>query len=102
MVHSSRFTIPHLLLPIYHSLQAQSTKITRSRLRIIAIILGITVAALGGVIAYRALFLEPTSAVVITNAAVRELPDTFRVVGGVAMLAIGASLAFLAGRKRRL
>jgi hypothetical protein len=108
MVHSSRFTIPiysyYLPFTIYHLLFAPSTKDNAQRLslRIIAIILGITVAALGGVIAYRALFLEPTSAVVITNTAVRELPDTFRVVGGVAMLAIGASLAFLAGRKRRL
>ena len=70
--------------------------------RPIAIILGILIAAFGGVIAYRALFLEPSSAVVITNTQVRELPNTFRVAGGIAMLIVGAVLAFLAGRKRKV
>ena len=70
-------------------------------MRIIAIIFGIVVAAIGGVIAYRALFLEPSSAVIITETEVRELPNTARVVGGVAMLAIGAIVAFLAARTRK-
>jgi hypothetical protein len=70
-------------------------------LRIIGIILGIVVAAIGGVIAYRALFLEPSAAVVITETEVRELPNTARVVGGIAMLAIGAMVAFLAARKSK-
>ncbi|MCA1574260.1 MAG: hypothetical protein LC770_06930 [Acidobacteria bacterium] len=69
-------------------------------LRIIGIIFGIVVAAIGGVIAYRALFLEPSSAVVITETEVRELPNTFRVVGGIAMLAIGATVALLSSRRR--
>lgn len=69
-------------------------------MRIIPFILGIVVAAIGGVIAYRALFLEPTAAVVITNTEVRELPNTFRIVGGLALLAIGAVIAFLALRRR--
>jgi hypothetical protein len=68
--------------------------------RIIGIILGILIAAIGGVIAYRALFLEPSAAVVITEAEVRELPNTARVVGGIALLAIGAGLAFFAARRR--
>jgi ABC-type enterochelin transport system permease subunit len=68
--------------------------------RIIGIIFGVVIAAIGGVIAYRALFLEPTSAVVITETEVRELPNTARVVGGVALLAIGAIVAFLAARRR--
>ena len=71
-------------------------------MRILAIIVGIVTAAGGGVIAYRALFLEPSSAVVITNTEVREIPNTLRVVGGLALLAIGASLAFFAGRRRSL
>jgi hypothetical protein len=70
-------------------------------LRIIGIIVGIVVGALGGIIAYRALFLEPSSAVVVTETEVRELPDMFRVIGGMAMLAFGAIIAFLAARKRK-
>jgi len=68
-------------------------------LRIIGIILGIIIAAIGGVIAYRALFLEPSSAVIITETEVRELPNTARVVGGVVLLAIGAAVAFFAARR---
>jgi len=71
-------------------------------LRIVAIILGLAIAALGGVIAYRAYFLEPSSAVIITNTEVRELPNTARVVGGIAMTLVGAAMAFLAGRSRKL
>ncbi len=70
-------------------------------MKIIGIILGIAIGALGGVIAYRALFVEPSSAVVITETEVRELPNTFRVVGGMAILAIGAIVAFLAARIRK-
>lgn len=70
-------------------------------MRILGIILGIVIAAIGGVIAYRSLFLEPTAAVVITETEVRELPNTVRVVGGIALLAIGTALAFLAARRRR-
>jgi hypothetical protein len=70
-------------------------------LKIVVIILGIIIAAIGGVIVYRALFLEPSAAVVITETQVRELPNTARVLGGLAMLAIGAIVAFLAARKRK-
>ena len=71
-------------------------------LRAIAIIVGVILAAIGGVIAYRALFLEPSSAVIITNGEIRQIPNTFRVVGGIAMLVIGAGVAFLAGRERKI
>ena len=40
-------------------------------LRAIAIILGIVLAAIGGVIAYRAYFLEPSTAVIISERGVR-------------------------------
>ncbi len=70
-------------------------------MRIIGIIFGIVIAAGGGVIAYRALFLEPSSAVVITESEVRELPNTARVVGGIALLAMGAIIAFLAARMKK-
>jgi hypothetical protein len=69
-------------------------------MRILVSILGIVIAAVGGVIAYRALFLEPSSAVVITNEEVRELPNTFRVVGGLVLLVIGSIVAFLSLRRR--
>jgi hypothetical protein len=65
-------------------------------LRIIVIIFGIVVAAVGGVIAYRAFFLEPAAAVIISERGVRELPDTLKVVEGVVLLIVGAAIAFLA------
>jgi ABC-type nickel/cobalt efflux system permease component RcnA len=71
-----------------------------SPLRIIAIILGIVIAAIGGVIAYRAWFLEPSSAVIITETHIRRIPDTLRVVSGLLILAVGAMVAFLAARRR--
>jgi hypothetical protein len=71
-------------------------------LRAIAIILGIVLAAVGGVIAYRAFFLDPASAFVISSKGVRELPDTFRVVEGIVLLIVGAAIAFTAAvRKAR-
>jgi hypothetical protein len=71
-------------------------------LRIIGIILGVVIAAIGGVISYRALFLEPSSAVLVTETEVRELPNTARIVGGMAMFAIGVVLAFFAARRKKL
>ncbi len=71
-------------------------------LRIVLVVVGIVVGAIGGVIAYRAFFLEPTAAIVISNEGVRELPNTFRIVGGLLLLIVGAGLAFMAGvRKSR-
>ena len=70
-------------------------------MRLIALIVGLLVAAAGGVIAYRALFLEPQTTLVITERNVRELPDTLRVAGGLIMLVAGACLSFLAARRWR-
>ena len=50
------------------------------------IIVGLFIATAGGVIAFRALYLEPTSTVVITSDEIRELPNYTRVVGGALML----------------
>ena len=69
-------------------------------LRVVIIILGIVVAAIGGVIAYRAFFLEPAAAVVISSEGVRELPNTARVVGGIALLIVGAAIAFLVALRK--
>jgi hypothetical protein len=68
--------------------------------KIVGIIIGLVVAAIGGVIAYRALFLEPNSAVLLTETAVREVPNTMRVASGIALLIIGASIAFFAARRK--
>lgn len=70
-------------------------------LRTIAIIFGIVLAAVGGVIAYRALFLDPSAAVVISEKGVRELPNTFRVIEGIVLLVVGAAVAFMAARRKR-
>jgi hypothetical protein len=69
-------------------------------LKIVGIIFGIVIGAIGGVILYRTLFLEPSSAVVITETEVRRLPDTARALGGIALLVIGVIVAFLSARKR--
>jgi hypothetical protein len=70
-------------------------------LKPILIVFGIVVAAVGGVIAYRALFLDPRTAVLITNTEIRELPNYTRVAGGVALLIAGAAAAFFAARGQR-
>jgi drug/metabolite transporter (DMT)-like permease len=70
-------------------------------LKIILIIVGIFLASTGGVIFYRAMFLEPPAAVVITNTDVREVPNTMRIIGGVALFVAGTAIAFLAARRKR-
>jgi hypothetical protein len=69
-------------------------------LRLFAIVFGVIMAAIGGVIAYRAYFLEPIATFVISNEGVRELPNTFRIVGGIALLILGAAMAFTAALRR--
>ena len=70
-------------------------------MRIAVIILGVAVAAAGGVIAYRALFVEPHAAVVITDTSVRELPNMARVAVGLVLLAVGVGVALFAALRRR-
>ena len=56
----------------------------------------------GGVITYRTLYVEPKSAVVITDSGIRQIPDQARVVGGALMFVGGSALAlFAATRKAR-
>lgn len=65
------------------------------------VILGIILATTGGVIAYRALYLDPKSGVVITDkGVVREIPNYTRVVGGTVLLVGGAALAFFGATRR--
>lgn len=69
-------------------------------MRIFALIIGLGLAALGGVITYRALFVEPSAGVVVTNTSIREIPNTLRVAGGIVLLIFGACIAFLSARRR--
>jgi hypothetical protein len=65
------------------------------------IVFGIALAAAGGVLAYRSYFVEPRAAVVITDTAVREVPNMARVAGGLLLLAAGAAAALFAALRRR-
>ena len=71
-------------------------------LRIIALILGLVIAAWGGVLAYRAFFLEPSATAIINTrtGAVRDYPDMLRVTFGLMMLIGGACIAFFAARRK--
>jgi hypothetical protein len=70
-------------------------------LRAIVIVFGIVLAAVGGVIAYRALFIEPSAAVKISERGVRELPNTLHVVEGIVLFIVGAAIALTAAVKKR-
>ena len=71
-------------------------------MRILAIAFGIALAAAGGVIAYRAAFLEARDTLLIADGGsqVRELPDMLRTGGGIALLVTGALIAFVSARRR--
>ena len=71
-------------------------------MRILAIIFGIALAAAGGVIAYRAAFLEARDTILVAGSGsqVRQLPDMLRTGGGLALLVSGALVAYLSARRR--
>jgi hypothetical protein len=64
------------------------------------LIVGILLATAGGVITYRALYVEPKSAVVITESEVRELPNHTRVIGGALLFVGGSALALYAAVRK--
>ena len=64
------------------------------------LIIGILIATAGGVITYRALYVEPKSAVVITDSGIRQIPDQARVVGGALMFVGGSALALFAATRK--
>ena len=68
-------------------------------MKVFILIVGILVATAGGVTTYRALYVEPRTAVVITETGTRELPNYKRVVGGALMLVCGVAVALIAARK---
>lgn len=63
------------------------------------LIVGLLVATIGGVTTYRALYVEPRSAVVISDTGVRSVPDYKRVIAGALLVVGGAAVAFMAARK---
>ena len=70
-------------------------------MKAILLVFGILLATAGGVIIYRALYLDPKSAVEITETGVRELPNYARILGGTVLLVGGAALAFFGVRRSR-
>ena len=71
-------------------------------MRIVAFLSSVVLAAIGGVMAYRALLLEPNAAVIVTETSVREVPDVLPIGGGMILLVVGASLAFIVARRKRM
>jgi len=69
-------------------------------MRALMLIVGILVATAGGVITYRALYVEPKSGVVITETEIRQIPNQARVVGGALMFVSGSALALYAATRR--
>jgi len=70
-------------------------------MKALLLIVGILVATAGGVITYRALYVEPKSTVVITETDIRQLPNQARVVGGALMFVGGSALALFAAVRKR-
>ena len=70
--------------------------------RISAFIIGLAIAAWGGVIVYRALFIDPSATAIINEGtgAIHQYPNMLRVASGLIILACGACAAFFAARRR--
>jgi len=69
-------------------------------MKALLLIVGIILATIGGVITYRALYVEPKSAVIITETDIRQLPNYTRVIGGALMFVGGTALALYAATRR--
>ena len=70
-------------------------------MKVLLLIVGILVATAGGVITYRALYVEPKSGVVITETGTREIPNQARVISGALMFVGGTALAIFAATRKR-
>ena len=71
-------------------------------MKTLLLIVGILVATAGGVITYRTLYVEPKSAVVITETGIRQIPNQARVVGGALLFVGGSALALYAATRRKI
>ena len=70
-------------------------------MKALMLIVGILAATAGGVITYRALYVEPKSGVVVTETEIRQIPNQARVVGGALMFVSGSALALYAAIRKR-
>ena len=70
-------------------------------MKVLLLVLGMMIATAGGVITYRALYVEPKSGVVITEEGTREIPNQARLIGGALMFVGGAALAVFAATRKR-
>jgi hypothetical protein len=71
-------------------------------MKIIGFIVGIFIAAAGGVFVYRALFLDASSGYIVTETEVHQLPSTARVIGGSILILLGAAIAFFSLKRRQM
>ena len=69
-------------------------------MKALLLIVGIMLATVGGVMTYRALYVEPKSAVIITDSDIRHLPNYARVVGSALLLVGGTALALYAATRK--
>jgi hypothetical protein len=69
-------------------------------MKALLLIVGIMLATVGGVITYRALYVEPKSAIVITDNDIRQLPNYTRVVTGALLFVGGSALALYAAVRK--
>ena len=70
-------------------------------MRVLLLIVGIIVATAGGVMTYRTLYVEPKSAVVISDTgSIRQIPNQARVVGGALLFVGGSALALYAATRK--
>jgi hypothetical protein len=69
-------------------------------MKALVLIIGILLATVGGVMTYRALYVEPKSAVIITDTDIRQLPNYARVVGGALLFVGGTALALYAATRK--
>ena len=70
-------------------------------MRPVLIILGIILAAVGGVIAYRAAFAPTPAAVIVTGSgSLHEVQNIWQIAGGLLLLIAGLLIAFFAARRR--
>ena len=69
-------------------------------MKALLLIIGVILATVGGVITYRALYVEPKSTLVITETNIRALPNRTRVVSGALLFVGGTALALYAAVRK--
>jgi hypothetical protein len=69
-------------------------------LRAVLIIFGITLGAVGGSLAYRAAFIAPPAAVVVTTSSAHQVQNVWQIAGGLVLLVLGLLSACYAARRR--